>query len=70
METYNFELPPQNEIFKFIFTKNYNYRWKATCLKCRMQKTELKNLHFSMSDKTLIGLNREEGESNLSDRGP
>ena len=40
-----------------------------------MQKTELKNLHFSMRylriqrDKTPIGFHGEEGKSNLSDGG-
>ena len=47
MENNSFEVPPKKEIFKFIFTKNCNYRRKATYLKSRMQKTELENLHFS-----------------------
>ena len=46
METYSFEFPPQNEIFKFIFTKNCNYRWKATCLKSRMQKNRIEKFSF------------------------
>ena len=61
METYSFEFLPINEIF--IFTENCNYRWKATCLKSRMQKTE-------QSSKTLIELYGEGGKSNLPDRGP
>ena len=46
METYNSEFPPQNEIFRFMFTENHNYRQKTACLKSRMQKTDLKNLKF------------------------
>ena len=46
METYNSKFPSQNEIVKIIFTENRNYREKATSLKSRMQKTELKKSSF------------------------
>ena len=46
METYSFEFPPQNVIFKFIFTKNCNYRWKTTCLKSRMEKNRIEKSSF------------------------
>ena len=49
METYRSEFSPQNELFKFIFAENYNFKQQATSLKSRMQKTELKDLHFSMT---------------------
>ena len=48
METYSSEFPPQNELFKFIFAENYNFKQQATSLKSRMQKIELKNIHFLM----------------------
>ena len=38
METYSSKFPSQNEIVKFIFVENRNYREKATSLKSRMQK--------------------------------
>ena len=54
METYSFEFLPQNEIFKFVFTKDCNQRWKATCLKSRMQKKELKNFHFQLKKSSFF----------------
>ena len=46
METYSFEFPPQSEIFQFIFTENYNYRWKATWLNNKKQKNRIEKSSF------------------------
>ena len=70
METYSFEFPPQNEIFKLIFTKNW-----ATSLKSRMQKNRIEKIFIFQRDiftiqsgKTIIGLHGEGGKLNLSDK--
>ena len=74
METYSFEFPLQNEIFKFIFTNNCNYRWKTTCLKSkdmfknRIEKSSFFNeisLKYKVLKLPLDYIEREESQTCL-----